>query len=95
MSNKTEISNHVSDAPVSSGIVNSGKSIFPDDIQTIKAKNPKVDFSKTELLKLLCYMEGELQARDIVIAVLKVRDKFQRVNEYNLIFKLTNFSRKR
>ena len=52
----------------------SGKSIFPEDIQTtIKAKNPKVDFSKTELLKLLCYMEGELQARDVVIAVLKVR----------------------
>jgi hypothetical protein len=25
-------------------------------------------------LKLLCYMEGELQARDIVIAVLKVRN---------------------
>lgn len=72
MSNKTEnVSNHVSDAQVASG---TGKSIFPDDIQTIKAKNPKVDFSKSELLKLLCYMEGELQARDIVIAVLKVRD---------------------
>ena len=96
MSNKAEnVSNHVPDAPVSSGMVNSGKSIFPDDIQTIKAKNPKVDFSKTELLKLLCYMEGELQARDIVIAVLKVRDNFERVNESNLNFKLTNFSRKR
>lgn len=65
MSNKAEnVSNHVSDAQASQ--------MFPDDIQTIKAKNPKVDFSKPELLKLLCYMEGELQARDVVIAVLKV-----------------------
>lgn len=69
MSNKSEsVANHVSDAQP----VGSGKSMFPEDIQTIKAKNPKVDFSKPELLKLLCYMEGELQARDIVIAVLKV-----------------------
>jgi hypothetical protein len=73
MSNKTEtVSNHISE--VASGTGGSGKSLFPEDIQTIKAKNPKVDFSKTELLKLLCYMEGELQARDIVIAVLKVRN---------------------
>lgn len=51
---------------------NSGNKISSDDMQTIKARNPKVDFSKPELLKLMCYMEGELQARDIVIAVLKV-----------------------
>jgi Cortactin-binding protein-2 len=70
MSNKSEsVANHVSDAQLESG---TSKSMFPEDIQTIKAKNPKVDFSKPELLKLLCYMEGELQARDIVIAVLKV-----------------------
>lgn len=73
MSNKIDsVSNHVSDAQASSGAQNMGKIAFPDDIQTIKAKNPKVDFSKPELLKLLCYMEGELQARDVVIAVLKV-----------------------
>lgn len=45
---------------------------FPDDIKTIKAKNANNELSKTELLKLLCYMEGEIQARDICIAVLKV-----------------------
>jgi Cortactin-binding protein-2 len=74
MSNTTEnVSNHLLDAQASGGTQNSAKSIFLEDMQTIKAKNPKMDFSKPELLKLLCYMEGELQARDIVIAVLKVR----------------------
>jgi hypothetical protein len=60
--------NHIMDAASS----NTAKSIMSEDIQTIKAVNSKQDFSKPELLKLLCYMEGELQARDIVIAVLKV-----------------------
>ncbi|KAG5678123.1 hypothetical protein PVAND_007822 [Polypedilum vanderplanki] len=50
---------------------NTAKSIMSEDIQTIKAVQSKQDFTKTELLKLLCYMEGELQARDIVNAVLK------------------------
>ena len=41
-------------------------------IISILQRNPKKEFSKCELLKLLSYLEGELQARDVVIAVLKV-----------------------
>ncbi|CRK93619.1 CLUMA_CG007149, isoform A [Clunio marinus] len=72
MSNKPEtVTNHLTDAHTSNASQISDRIIFPEEVQTIKAKNPKVDFNKAELLKLLCYMEGELQARDVVIAVLK------------------------
>lgn len=36
-------------------------------------QNSKLQFSQSDLLKLLSYLEGELQARDVVIAALKVK----------------------
>ncbi|XP_055999760.1 CTTNBP2 N-terminal-like protein [Ostrea edulis] len=34
-------------------------------------RHPKMDLNKTDLLRLLSYLEGELQARDIAIATMK------------------------
>lgn len=51
------------------------------DFQAMKAikdltKALKMDARYPDLLRTLCLLEGELQARDIVIAVLKVRQIF-------------------
>ncbi|XP_044257458.1 CTTNBP2 N-terminal-like protein isoform X2 [Tribolium madens] len=43
-------------------------------------RNPKMELSKTDLLKLVTYFEGEIQARDIAIATLKSERLKQVVN---------------
>ena len=35
-------------------------------------RHSKVDLNKSDMLQLLSYLEGELQARDVVVATLQV-----------------------
>nr|CAD7260197.1 unnamed protein product [Timema shepardi] len=46
-------------------------SVLLNKLGLIFLRNPKMELNKSDLLKLLSYLEGELQARDIVIATLK------------------------
>lgn len=45
---------------------------MPSNTHPSLQRHPKFECNRSELLKMLSYMEGELQARDVVIAALKV-----------------------
>lgn len=60
-----------------------GSSFEPMDKTTSNTlkRNPKMELSKQELLKLLSYLEGELEAREVVIAALKSEKVKQLVHQ--------------
>lgn len=61
------------DAAASLGVLGNISSKF--DFQTMKAannqKSSRIDMPRSELIKMLVYLEGELQAREVVIAALR------------------------